>query len=70
MKILVDVKDKKQLSKIKAALKLIDVNYQEIEVEKETDIYYPELQKKIDQSRLDKEEGRLIKYDPNTLWST
>lgn len=68
MKILVDVKNKKQLSKIKAALKLIEVNYEE--VENETDIYYPELQKKIDQSRLDKEEGRLIKYDPNTLWNT
>lgn len=35
MKILIDVKNKKQLSKIKAALKLIDVNYQEVEKETE-----------------------------------
>jgi hypothetical protein len=65
--IIVRPKNKKELSKIKSALKLVEVEYEE----KQDDFISFELLKKdIEQSRKDKIEGKSTNINPKNIWKS
>ena len=65
-----EIKQTEDSKKIQAVLKALGIKKIKIEKKEiaESDVFYPELQKKIDQSREDKKEGKLLKIDPSNLW--
>lgn len=68
--ITVHAKDKKHLSKIKAALKLIDTVFEEKEEVSETAIFDANLEKLIIETRKEKENGMLKVIDPSNIWKS
>jgi hypothetical protein len=68
--ITVHAKDKKHLSKIKAALKLIDTVFEEKEEVSETTIFDTNLEKLIIETRKEKANGMLKIIDPSNIWKS
>lgn len=70
----IKAKNKKQATKIKAALKLIDVAYSTSEnedsYELESNKFYPEIEKRQIQAIKEKKEGTLKTIDTNNVWKS
>lgn len=62
----IKAKNKKQASKIKAALKLIEVEFST----SENDQFYPEIEKRQVTALKDKKEGTLKTIDPYNVWKS
>jgi hypothetical protein len=70
----IKAKNKQQASKIKAALKLIDVGFYISEnddsYELESNKFYPEIEKSQIQAIKEKKDGTLKTIDPNNVWKS
>jgi hypothetical protein len=65
--IIINPKNEAQLVLLKSLFKEMKVTFT-ISNEKDENKFYPELQKKIENSRKEKKEGTLVRLDSKNIW--